>query len=256
MRIDTHQHFWLYDSVRDAWITPDMEAIRRNFLPNDISQTLKENGFDGIVAVQADQSLRETEFLIELSEAYKVIKGIVGWVDLCADVIEGEPDGDFLMKDDFQRGIKALTKYDYTYDLLIRPRHFESTLACVAENPQQNFILDHIAKPDIRNGEFDRWASFIEQLAHSPNVYCKISGMVTEADWKQWKIDDFKRYIDHAVSVFGKQRIVFGSDWPVSLLAATYEQVIEVVEANLVGFTRAELDAFWGGNAVEFYGLK
>jgi L-fuconolactonase len=116
--------------------------------------------------------------------------------------------------------------------------------------------LDHIAKPDIRNGEFDRWASFIEQLAHSPNVYCKISGMVTEADWKQWKIDDFKRYIDHAVSVFGKQRIVFGSDWPVSLLAATYEQVIEVVEANLVGFTRAELDAFWGGNAVEFYGLK
>lgn len=276
MKIDTHQHFWLFDPVRDAWITPDMQTIRRNFLPNDIAQTLKDNGFDGIVAVQADQSLRETEFLIELSDVYRVIKGVVGWVDLRSDeieshlgrfrqfpvvkgfrhVIQEEPDGDFLIRDDFQRGIEALTKYGYTYDLLIRPHHFNSTLACVKANPAQKFILDHIAKPNIKDGEFDQWAQFMEDLAANPNVYCKISGMVTEADWENWTIADFERYIHHTVTVFGKQRIVFGSDWPVSLLAASYEQVVDVANKNLIGFTTAELEAFWGGNAVEFYSLK
>lgn len=276
MRIDAHQHFWLFDPVRDAWITDDMQSIRHDFLPNDISQTLKSNGFDGIVAVQADQSHRETEFLVELSEVYKVIKGVVGWVDLRSDsindhlqhfqkfpivkgfrhVIEAEADDDFLIHEDFQRGIQALTPYGYTYDLLIRPRHFDSTLACVKANPNQKFMLDHIAKPNIKHAEFDQWAKFIAELAENTNVYCKISGLVTEADWRTWKIEDFSRYIEHAVSEFGRDRIVFGSDWPVSLLAATYEQVVEIAHENILDFTAEELRAFWGENAVNFYGLK
>lgn len=276
MRIDAHQHFWLYNEVKDAWITEDMEAIRRNFLPNDISQTLKDNAFDGIVAIQADQTHQETMFLVELSEVYKVIKGVVGWVDLRSEeinsylaefskypiikgfrhIVEAEADPDFLIQDDFQRGIKALTAHNYTYDLLIRPQHYASTLKCVADNPNQKFMLDHIAKPAIRTQEFDYWASFIEQLAHFPNVYCKVSGLATEADWKSWKLDNFVQYIDHVIKCFGKNRVCFGSDWPVCLLAASFEESIEIVQQKLSEFTIKETEGFWGGVATSFYGLK
>lgn len=276
MRIDAHQHYWLFDPQRDAWITENMEVIRRNFLPNDISQVLKDRGFDGVVAVQADQSHHETEFLVELASVYKVIKAVVGWVDLCSPqietylahfqqhevikgfrhIIEGEEDPDFLIRDEFLRGIAALTKYGYTYDLLIRPRHFRSTLECVKTNPKQNFMLDHIAKPHIQSGEFDEWARFIEKLGAYENVYAKVSGLVTEADWKHWKFTDFEAYLKHVIRVFGKKRIVFGSDWPVSLLAADYDQVLAIVESQLAEFSDAERSAFFGKNAVEFYGIK
>ncbi|WP_164108310.1 MULTISPECIES: amidohydrolase family protein [Sphingobacterium] len=276
MKIDCHQHFWLYDSVKDAWITDDMKVIQRDFLPNDISKTLKDNRIDGVVAVQADQSVRETEFLVELATAYKMIKGVVGWVDLRADdiesqllkfsdfpiikgfrhIVEGEPQGDFLSQPEFLRGIKALTKYNYTYDLLIRPRHYASTLKCVTDNPEQQFMLDHMAKPAIATGEFAEWAAFITALSAFPNVYCKISGLVTEADWKAWSIGDFEVFIKHAIDSFGRQRICFGSDWPVSTLAATYAQILEVSEAYLEGFTDIEKAEFFGGNAVRFYNLK
>lgn len=275
MRIDAHQHFWLYNAVKDAWITDDMKVIQRNFLPNDIGQILKDNAFDGVVAVQADQSLQETEFLIELAQVYKLIKGIVGWVDLRSPrveehlahfsqypivkgfrhIVEAEADGDFLVREDFQRGIAALTKYNYTYDLLVKPHHFESALACVAKNPQQKFMLDHMAKPAIKNQEYDGWASFIEALSKYPNVYCKISGLATEADWKQWKIADFAPYIEHAITSFGKDRVCFGSDWPVSLLAATYEENIEIVTHKLGDCSTEEAKGFWGGVATNFYGL-
>lgn len=276
MRIDAHQHFWLYDPVRDSWINDDMQVIRRNFLPNDISQTLKDNQIDGIVAVQADQSHRETAFLVELSEVYKLIKGVVGWVDLCAEnvdehlrhfstfpiikgfrhIIEAEAAEDFLTHDSFQHGIEALTANGYTYDLLVAPHQYKSTLACVAANPQQKFMLDHMAKPPIQSKEFEQWAAFIQDLAKSPQVYCKISGLVTEADWKDWKVEDFERYISHAINCFGTDRICFGSDWPVSLLAATYEDCIHIVQQALAGFTEQELNGFWGENATRFYGLK
>ena len=276
MRIDSHQHFWLYDPVKDAWITDDMKVIQRNFLPNDISKTLKDNRIDGVVAVQADQSIRETEFLVELATAYKMIKGIVGWVDLRAEdiesqllkfsdfpaikgfrhIVEAEAEGDFLIQPEFQRGIKALTKYKYSYDLLVRPVHYASTLKCVADNPEQQFMLDHMAKPAVAAGEFAEWAAFITALSAFPNVYCKISGLVTEADWKAWSIADFELYIRHAVDSFGKRRICFGSDWPVSTLAATYEQLLEISEAYLEGFTDIEKADFFGGNAVRFYNLK
>lgn len=275
MRIDSHQHFWLYDPVKDAWITDDMNVIQRNFLPNDISKTLKDNRIDGVVAVQADQSVRETKFLVELAEAYKMIKGVVGWVDLRADdiedqlmkfsevpivkgfrhIVEAEPEEDFLIQPSFQRGIRALTAHNYTYDLLIRPPHYTSTLKCVADNPRQQFMLDHMAKPPIATGEFEHWASFITRLSAFPNVYCKISGLVTEADWRGWHVRDFERYIKHVMDSFGKRRICFGSDWPVSTLAATYEQVLALAETYLEGFNEEEKADFLGGNAARFYNL-
>lgn len=276
MRIDTHQHFWLFDPVKDAWITDEMSVIQRNFLPNDISGTLKQLGFDGVVAVQADQSLRETAFLLELSQVYALIKGIVGWVDLRSEnveehlqnfskhkvikgfrhIVEAEDDPDFLHRDEFLRGIAALTKYKYTYDLLLRPSHYQSSLKCVAANPDQAFVLDHIAKPPIKSQEFTEWASYIEQLASYPNVHCKISGLGTEADWKHWKLDHFTEYLDHVIQCFGKERLMFGSDWPVCLLAGSYEDALKIVEYRLGNFTEQELKGFWGDNAVKFYGLK
>lgn len=276
MRIDTHQHFWLYHPEKDAWITDEMSAIQRNFLPNDISGTLKELGFDGVVAVQADQSHRETEFLLELAQVYKLIKGIVGWVDLRSErveeylenfskhelikgfrhVVEGEDDPDFLNRDEFLRGIAALTKYGYTYDLLLRPRHYQSSLACVAVNPNQAFVLDHIAKPPIKSQEFSDWAKYIEDLAAFPNVHCKISGLGTEADWKNWKLDHFTEYLTHVIRCFGKDRLMFGSDWPVCLLAGSYEDALRIVEHRLGDFSESELKGFWGDNAVKFYSLK
>ncbi|MCA5003548.1 amidohydrolase family protein [Sphingobacterium bovistauri] len=276
MRIDTHQHFWIYDPNRDTWITDNMSSIQRNFLPNDIAQTLKDNNFDGVVAVQASQSNKESHFLAELAQAYKMIKGVVGWVDLHSPqideyldeyqkyniikgfrhVIEGEEDGNFLSTDEFLNGIQSLTKYDYTYDLLIRPRHYESTLHCVRANPNQKFMLDHIAKPPIKSQEFEEWALFIQDLSSYPNVYCKISGLATEADWTNWRLDHFTQYVDHVIKCFGKNRICYGSDWPVCLLASSYEQSIEIVQDKLKYFTQAELDLFWGLNAVNFYSLK
>lgn len=276
MRIDAHQHFWLYDDVKDAWITEDMSAIRRNFLPNDIAQVLKNNDFDGIVAVQADQSEQETNFLIELASVYKVIKGVVGWVDLKSEnieerlsyfkqfpivkgfrhIVEGEMEGNFLIRDDIQRGIEALTKFDFTYDLLIRPRHYASTLKCVESNPNQKFMLDHIAKPPIKTQEFDVWSRFIDDIAKYKNVYCKISGLATEADWKNWRLDHFTIYIQHVIESFGKDRVCFGSDWPVCLLAASYEESIAIVKEKLGDFTQEELDGFWGTIASDFYSLK
>ncbi|MFZ4861840.1 amidohydrolase family protein [Sphingobacterium sp. Mn56C] len=276
MRIDAHQHFWLYEPVKDAWITDDMQVIQRNFLPNDISGTLKKNHIDGAVVVQADQSVQETSFLVEMAEAYKMVKAVVGWVDLRAEnineqlaefakhpiikgfrhIIEAETDADFLIRPDFQRGLEALTQYNYTFDLLVKPIHYASTLACVAANPNQQFMLDHMAKPNIKTQDFNDWASFIRELARYPNVYCKVSGLVTEADWENWSVADFKPYIDHAVSAFGLDRVCYGSDWPVSLLAASYEDVLHVVAHSLQNYSPIALEGFWGNNAVRFYQIK
>ena len=273
MRIDAHQHFWLYHAERDTWITNEMSVIQRNFLPTDLAPLLKENGIDGVIAVQADQSHDETQFLVDLSTMYAMIKAVVGWVDLASDeieehlqhfaqypiikgfrhIVEGEEDPDFLMRDAIQRGIKVLTRHGYTYDLLVHPRHFESTLACVQVNPDQQFVLDHMAKPDIKNGAFDEWAMFISDLSSFSNVACKVSGLATEADWSNWRLEDFARYIDHVVERFGKDRILFGSDWPVCLLSASYADNIQIAGSRLASFTEDEKQAFWGDNAVRIY---
>ena len=276
MRIDAHQHFWLYDSVKDAWITEEMATIQRNFLPNDISGNLKQVGFDGVIAIQAAQTHRETEFLVELSRAYALIKGVVGWVDLQSEkiedyliefskqkvikgfrhIVEGEQDPDFLTRREFLRGIRALTKFNFTYDLLVHSRHYSSTISCVESNPDQAFVLDHMAKPAIKTKEFDDWANFIEKLASYQNVQCKISGLVTEADWKHWKLEHFTEYMDYVIKCFGRNRVMFGSDWPVCLLAGSYEDTLKIVDQSLGGFSEEELKNFWGNNAVKFYSLS
>lgn len=276
MRIDAHQHFWLYQKQRDSWITEEMSVIQRNFLPNDISGTLKSNNFDGIVAVQADQSIAETNFLLELAGVYKVIKGIVGWIDFQDDnfqqqldefkkhelikgfrhIIEAEADENYLTTDIFLRGIEKLTQYNYTYDLLIRPRHYKSTIECVKHNPNQSFILDHMAKPAIKLQEFDQWGMFIEDLSSFRNVHCKISGLATEAEWNNWTLDNFYQYINHVIKCFGPDRILFGSDWPVCLLAASFNECLEIVEHSIKDFTAEQKEKFWGVNAQNFYKLK
>lgn len=275
MRIDTHQHFWKFDPVRDSWITGEMHKIQRDFTPLDIQFLLERNGFAGSVAVQASQSAMETAYLVGLSKEYAFIKGVVGWVDLQAQdidqqladyrsesiikgfrhVVEGESDPDFLIRPAVLNGLKALAEFGYTYDLLIRPRHYAATLQCVEQNPRLQFVLDHIAKPPIKSREFDEWAAFIDRLAAFPNVVCKVSGLATEADWTAWKLDDFKQYVDHIVDRFGKQRIMYGSDWPVCLLAASYEESIAIVEDKLGQFTTAEKNAFWAENAIRIYNL-
>ncbi|MDR3007874.1 MAG: amidohydrolase family protein [Sphingobacterium sp.] len=275
MRIDTHQHFWKFDPIRDSWITEEMQVIRRDFSPLDIQFVLERNGFGGSVAVQADQSKEETAYLVQLANDYPFIKGVVGWIDLQAadirqqldgyqsdtvikgfrHIVEGEADPDFLIRPAVLNGLKALADYGYTYDLLIRPRHYAATLDCVQQNPNLQFVLDHIAKPPIKSRAFDEWATFIDALSAFPNVVCKVSGLATEADWEGWKLDDFKQYLEHIFARFGKERIMYGSDWPVCLLAASYEESIAIVEDKLGQFTAAEKNAFWAENAIRVYNL-
>ncbi|WP_286849692.1 MULTISPECIES: amidohydrolase family protein [Sphingobacterium] len=275
MRIDTHQHFWKFDPIRDRWITEEMQVIRRDFSPLDIQFVLERNGFGGSVAVQADQSKEETAYLVQLANDYPFIKGVVGWIDLQAadirqqldayqsdtvikgfrHIVEGEADPDFLIRPAVLNGLKALADYGYTYDLLIRPRHYVATLDCVQQNPNLQFVLDHIAKPPIKSKAFDEWAAFIDALSAFPNVVCKVSGLATEAHWEGWKLDDFKQYLEHIFARFGKERIMYGSDWPVCLLAASYEESIAIVEDKLGQFTAAEKNAFWAENAIRVYNL-
>ncbi|MNH90964.1 Amidohydrolase [compost metagenome] len=275
MRIDTHQHFWKFDPIRDSWITEEMQVIRRDFSPLDIQFVLERNGFGGSVAVQADQSKEETAYLVQLANDYPFIKGVVGWIDLQAadirqqldgyqsdtvikgfrHIVEGEVDPDFLIRPAVLNGLKALADYGYTYDLLIRPRHYAATLDCVQQNPNLQFVLDHIAKPPIKSKAFDEWAAFIDALSAFPNVVCKVSGLATEADWEGWKLDDFKQYLEHIFARFGNERIMYGSDWPVCLLAASYEESIAIVEDKLGQFTAAEKNAFWAENAIRVYNL-
>lgn len=276
MRIDAHQHFWKFDPVRDSWITEEMSVIRKDFLPADLATLLKANGFDGCVAVQADQSEKETDFLIELSRQYSFIKGIVGWVDLrneniwerlayyrLFDVVKGfrhilqaETNRAFMLDLEFMRGIRALKVFDFTYDILVYPDQLGYVNEFVASFPEQKFVIDHIAKPDIKHGKTGEWKKDIAALKSYENVYCKVSGLVTEADWKNWKQEDFRPYINTIVETFGMDRIMFGSDWPVCLLAGSYEEVLGIVTNYFSSFSANEQRKFFGSNAVEFYNLE
>lgn len=276
MRIDSHQHFWRYSPEEHAWIGPEMSALARDFLPKDLKPLLEESGFDGCIAVQAAASIQENTFLLELARKHAFIRAVVGWIDFEAadfkvllkqylqepvmrgfrQFVEQEADPDYLIRDSFLQGIAMLTAHGYTYDLLIRPRHYASTLACVAQNPNQQFVLDHMAKPAIKSGEFTAWADFIEQLSSFPNVACKLSGYATEADWKAWKPQDFEAYFRQVIGSFGKQRILYGTDWPVSTLAASYPQLKELIAPSIQDFTADEREAFYGGNACRLYKIK
>jgi len=272
--IDSHQHFWQYHPVQHDWINDEMAIIRKDFLPSDLRTVLQENNMDGCVAVQADQTETETDFLVGLTKENDFIKGIVGWVNLRADeirerlvhykqfdsikgfrhILQGE-EPSFMLQADFMRGIAALKEFGFTYDILVFPKHLTAATALVKKNPDQLFVIDHIAKPDIKNGQIDKWKKDIQTIAQFENLYCKISGMVTEADYRYWKKEDFIPYIDLVVESFGTNRIMFGSDWPVCNVAAAYPQVLDIVRTYFSSFTRNEQDLFFGGNAVKFYKL-
>jgi L-fuconolactonase len=274
MNIDSHQHFWKYHPVKDAWITDEMRAIQKDFLPDDLLPLLKQHGISGCVAVQADQSETETNFLLSLAEKHDFIKGVVGWIDLKAvdleqqleyfsqfpklkgfrHVVQGEPKG-FLSDQKFLEGVKQLKKFDLTYDLLIYHHQLEEALYFANKVPEVNIVVDHIAKPSIKTGEKTHWELYMAALATFQNVYCKISGMVTEADWKKWKQEDFDPYLDEVFEAFGPNRIMYGSDWPVCLLAAKYEDQLSIVLNYLTRLSSAEKKLVLGENAKRFYNL-
>ncbi|HVZ25766.1 MAG TPA: amidohydrolase family protein, partial [Sediminibacterium sp.] len=273
-RIDAHQHFWHYDPQRHSWITDEMAVIRKDFLPGQLAAVLEANRISGCVAVQADTTAAETNFLLQLAEQYAFIKGVVGWTDLCADdvavqlefyrqfpklcgfrhILQAE-DPAYLYRKDFRRGIAALQKAGFTYDILIYPRHLEASYDLVAAFPEMNFVIDHLAKPDIRHQAMGEWKKGLQALAAFPRVYCKLSGMVTEADWDNWTARDLQPYLDTVTDLFGPGRLMFGSDWPVCLVAAAYDQMMAPVLSYYSRFSAAEQENIFGNNARNFYQL-
>jgi L-fuconolactonase len=272
MYIDAHQHFWKFNPVRDSWIDDSMKILQKDFLPADLHPILNKNEIDGCIAVQADQSEEETVFLLDLTDKNNFINAVVGWVDLCDKNIEERlahfskypkfkgvrhilqaESNDFLLEEDFLNGISKLEKMDLVYEILIRKEQLENTIKLVAKFPNQTFVLDHIAKPNIQDAEIEPWKSQIEQLAKHQNVHCKVSGLVTEADLKNHKFEDFIPYLDIVFNAFGIDRILFGSDWPVCLLASSYADTKLILEKYISTFTEEEKDKIMGGNAFNLY---
>ncbi len=275
MKIDTHQHFWQFDAVRDSWINAEMAVIQRDFSPQDLWPLLQANNIDGCVTVQSDQTEAENYFQLNNASSNDFVKGVVGWVDLQADnieerlayyssfkklkgfrhVLQGEPKRDLMLQPEFMNGISKLAAYNFTYDILIFPDQLKYIPQFVQAFPHQKFVIDHIAKPDIKHQTIAGWQKDIEAIATFKNVSCKISGMVTEADWQQWKFEDFTPYLDIVVNAFGTDRIMFGSDWPVCLVAADYERMLNIVTKYFHGFSETEQANFFGLNAVKFYNI-
>jgi len=275
MKIDAHQHFWQYDPVRDAWINSEMAVIQRSFGPTDLEPLLDRNGFAGCVVVQSDQSEKENEFQLANAAQYSFIKGVVGWVDLQTDnvgerlayysefdklkgfrhVLQGETNRALMLESNFQRGIAALQQHSFTYDLLIFPDQLGYARELVANFPNQPFVLDHIAKPNIKAKQLDDWGKDLRALAAHENVWCKVSGMVTEADWQTWHPQDFQPYLEVVFEAFGPTRVLFGSDWPVCEVAGGYDAVVDLVQQYVATLSAHEQALFWGENATAFYKL-
>ncbi len=273
MRIDSHQHFWRYNPARDGWITDEMAALKKDFLPPELMPELAANNIERCIAVQTDQSEAETLFLLELARQYEMIQGVVGWVDLCAGniterlnffstypklcgfrhIVQAEPDEHFMLRPAFLRGIACLEKFGFTYDILVYGRQLPAAIELVSRYPEQLFVVDHIAKPPLREKSYRSWARDMRAIAYHRNVYCKISGLVTEADWRQWSREEFKPYLDVVFEGFGVDRLMFGSDWPVCLLAATYGQVVEIVADYTREFSDLDRQKIFGLNAADFY---
>jgi L-fuconolactonase len=276
MIIDAHQHFWQYDPLRHSWITDSMSNLKRDFLPVDLEGELQQNGVDGTVAVQAETSLCETEFLLQLGAASKNILAVVGWIDLtspsvveqlCAyksraklcgfrHVVQDEPDDRHLLREDVQRGIRAVGDAGFTYDLLLYPRQLPAAIELAARCPNQKFVLDHCAKPFIKSRQFEPWATDISELAKFPHVFCKLSGLITEANWHSWRPTDLRPYLDLVVEAFTPSRLMFGSDWPVCLLAGDYRTVKNSIEIYAQQFSNEDRALIFGEVAAKFYGIK
>ena len=276
MKIDAHQHFWKYDTRRHDWISDEMAVIRRDFLPEHFSGVLIENEIDGCIAVQADQSVEETEFLLQLAASNTFIKGVVGWVDFRAanikeqledysqygrlkgfrHILQAEKQRDLCLENSFQQGIALLEQHGFTYDILIHQDQLPFIPEFVSRFPNQRFVIDHIAKPGIKEKDVINWKRDIELVALHENVSCKISGLVTEADLKTWTKSDFIPYLDVVVNAFGTDRIMYGSDWPVCLAAGNYTEVLQLVKSYFSSFSAFEQELFFGANAMAFYRLN
>ena len=276
MIIDAHQHFWYYEPTKHSWIDDSMAVIRKDFLPSELRKVFAENDIDGCVAVQADQTLQETDFLLDIAKTNDFIKGIVGWVDLRDNgietvlenygeqkeikgfrhIVQGEADPNFLLRYDFRRGISMLKKFGYTYDILVFPHQLGATLEFVKKFPDQRFVIDHMAKPYIKDGFFDGWAILMKEIAKHENVYCKLSGMITEADFNSWTPDQINPYMDLVLGAFGSDRIMYGSDWPVCLVAGNYARVKQLVTDFISKLSTTEQHKIMGDNAIYFYNLK
>ena len=275
VHIDSHQHFWIYNPAEYDWIDESMSTIRRDFLPLDLQPELVSGGFDGSIAVQARQTLQETRWLLALADRNPSILGVIGWADLRSanirtvlktltenpklvgirHIVQSEADDRFLLQPDFLRGVSALEDFGLAYDILIYAKHLSVAAEFVARFPRQRFAVDHLAKPPIRSGQIDAWAAGIRRVSEYPNVYCKLSGLVTEADWKNWRREHINPYLDVAFDAFGPDRLMIGSDWPVCLLAASYPRAIEVVKTYLLGKSPACREGILGGNAQRFWNL-
>ena len=274
MNIDSHQHFWRYTPAEYPWMKPEW-PIRRDFLPEDLAIEMARVDIHGCVAVQAQQTVAEARWLLSLADRHDFIKGVVGWVDLQSPrveeqlaelsthprfvgvrhVVQDEPDDDFMLRPEFLRGLARLKEFDLTYDLLVFPKQLPAAIEVVERLPEQSFVLDHIAKPFIRDGTLEPWRELIRELAQAPNVWCKVSGMVTEAKWRGWQPDDFRPYLDVAFEAFGIGRLMFGSDWPVCTLAGSYEQVRQLVDEYATQLPSAAHAKLFGKNAMAFYQL-
>jgi L-fuconolactonase len=275
MRIDAHHHFWKYSARDYGWIDDAKARIRRDFGPADLKQEIDAAGIDGVVSVQARQTLEENDFLLGYAAANDFIKGVVGWVPLVdagvgkhleklsdnpklkgvRHVLHDEQDDRYMLREDFNRGIAMLKDFNLIYDILIFEKHLPQTIQFVDRHPEQVFVLDHIAKPRIKANELSPWQSRIVELSHRPNVYCKVSGMVTEADYKAWTPEQLKPYFDTVLSAFGPKRLMFGSDWPVCLVAVEYVRWAEIVRGWVSDLPDADQERILGGTAVEAYRL-
>ncbi len=261
---------------RDSWITDEMAVIKRDFLPNHLLQELKQAGINGCVAVQASESEEENEFLLSLAAENSFVKGVVGWVDFCADdveerlhfyaqnqtmkgfrhILQKEKDRAFMLQEKFAKGIQKLQRFNFTYDILIHHDQLPFIPQFVQQFPEQKFVIDHVAKPDIKKGDIKNWQKQMQEVAQHQNVWCKVSGMITEADWKEWKPEHLTPYLDTVWEAFGAARLMFGSDWPVLNVAGSYNQWTNLCKAYTAQFSEDEQARFWGKTATLFYNLE
>lgn len=273
--IDSHQHFWDLQRFEYSWLSEDLGVLYQNYLPSDLKPLMGQAGVDATVIVQANQIVDETRWLLGLAAENDFLAGVVGWVDLTdeavGDVLDefadnkklvgirhvthDEPDVDWQVRDDVKRGLGVLAKKGCTYDLLFRPPHLKHAATLGRAFPDLKLVIDHIAKPLIKDGAMDGWKDDMAAAAECENVYCKLSGMITEANWEHWKPADLKPFVDHVVDLFGFDRLMFGSDWPVALLAGSYQQVVDALKEVLGDLSESETEKVWGGTAAKFYGL-
>jgi L-fuconolactonase len=276
MLIDTHHHLWHYNRQEYGWIGESMSVLKQDYLPGDLEQELQKAGTTGTVVVQARQSLQETRWLLDLAGENRFILGVVGWLDLCSPdldqqlleyaahpklvgvrhLLQDEPDDGFMLRGDFLEGVAKLGPYDLVYDLLLFPRHLDIAVELATKLPLQRFVLDHLGKPAIRSGEMEPWRSGIQNLAERANVWCKLSGMVTEADHERWQYNDLLPYMEVAVNAFGPDRVMLGSDWPVCRLAAEYTEVMAITGKFIKSLEREDRDKILYQNAIDCYQLN